>query len=263
MNRILRYRLSPIFAAVGLSCWSIQILSPVEATTAVMVTIASATWIIYPLDPILDPRDRNPGEGPRSWTAIRLLIAMILFVFAILDLRGETRLLAAIGLPVAICYAIPVGGRRLKDRSLTKIPFISLAVTVACVGIPWLQSNGDQPFQVAILFVTMFVLLCSNVLVCDLRDRQRDQLAGLQTLATESPATSLRIVRGLFMVICLLAWIGVLEPAAISMGQAVGLLLATVTLNIAARRSQQPIMTTLLADGSLILPALCGALIPG
>ena len=65
------------------------------------------------------------------------------------------------------------------------------------------------------------------------------------------------------MVICLLAWIGVLEPAAISMGQAVGLLLATVTLNIAARRSQQPIMTTLLADGSLILPALCGALIPG
>ena len=112
--------------------------------------------------------------------------------------------------------------------------------------------------------MAMLLLVTSNVIVCDLRDRVRDQLAGLKTLATERPASALKLIRGLFMVICLLASsIVVMEPTAISMGQGIGLLLATITLNIAASTKQQPILMTLLADGSLALPALCGALVPG
>jgi 4-hydroxybenzoate polyprenyltransferase len=264
MNRILRYRLSPIMATVGLSWWTIQVLPPFDGAVAVVIAIASATWIIYPLDPILDPRDRDPGEGMRSWTSIRLLVAMIIFVTATIDLRDETRLMAWIGLPLAALYAIPLQGKRLKDRSITKIPFISLAVTIACVGIPWLQSGGGQPLQITLLFMAMLLLVASSVMVCDLRDRVRDQLAGLKTLATERPSGTLKLIRGLFMVICLLASsIVVMDPTAISMGQGVGLLLATITLNIAASKKQQPIFMTLLADGSLALPALCGALVPG
>ena len=262
MNRILRYRLTTIVAAVALSCWVIQILSPIENSLSVLLTIGSATWIIYPLDPILDPRDRKPGEGVRSWTILRLIIALFVFFYAVHDLRSETELLAIIGLPLAICYAIPIRGKRLKDRSATKIPFISMAVSIACVGIPWLQSEGQQPLQAALVFATMFLLLSSNVIICDLRDRLRDQMAGLHTLATENPAASLKIVRCFFIFICLLAWIGVNEPTSLSMGQAIGILLATIFLNIAAIKNQQPIVTTLLADGALTLPALCGVMIP-
>ncbi|MGE4632871.1 MAG: UbiA family prenyltransferase [Planctomycetota bacterium] len=264
MTRILRYRLSPILATIGLSCLTIQVLSSVEAAVSVVVAIGSATWIIYPLDPILDPRDRNPGEGIRSWTSIRLLIALVVFVMAVMDLREETIWMASVGLPLAVLYAIPLQGKRLKDRSITKIPFISLAVTTACVGIPWLQSDGSQCLQIILLFMAMLVLVATNVIVCDLRDRVQDQLAGLKTLAIEKPAIALKLIRGLFMVICLLASaIVVTDPNAMRMGQGFGLLLATITLNIAASRNQQPILMTLLADGSLALPAICGAFAAG
>jgi len=172
--------------------------------------------------------------------------------------------MASVGLPLAVLYAIPLQGKRLKDRSTTKIPFISLAVTTACVGIPWLQSDGSQCLQIILLFMAMLVLVATNVIVCDLRDRVQDQLAGLKTLATEKPAIALKLIRGLFMVICLLASaIVVTDPNAMRMGQGFGLLLATITLNIAASRNQQPILMTLLADSSLALPAICGALAAG
>ncbi len=262
MNRILRYRITPIVAALGLSCWSLQIFSPVENPLMVLLAIGSATWIIYPLDPILDPRDRNPGENIRVWTVIRLLTALSIFVYSILELRTEAKYLAILGLPAAICYAIPFKGRRIKDRSLTKIPFISLAVSIACIGIPWLQSGGVQSLQAMVGFALMFLLLSSNVIVCDLRDRLGDQMSGLHTIATDRPATALKIIRGLFFLICLLAWIGINEPATISIGQGIGVLLATIVLNFAAVKNQQPVMTTLLADGALTLPALCGTVFP-
>lgn len=261
MNRILRYRISPIVATSALSYWAIQILGPIENGVSVVAVIASATWIIYPLDPILDKRDRIQGEDLRSWTVIRLIIAMMIFVFAIIDLRFQAQLLAIIGLPLAICYAIPLGGNRLKDRSVTKIPFISFAVTIACLGLPLLQANNQQPARVAFLFITMFVLSCSNVIVCDLRDRHRDKIAGLNTLATDRPAMALKILRALFILICILGWIGIHEPISISMGQTAGLLLATILLNYAAINDHPAVITTLIADGSLTLPALFGLLI--
>ncbi|MGE4619610.1 MAG: UbiA family prenyltransferase [Planctomycetota bacterium] len=261
MNRIIRYRLSSIAATVSLCWWAIQVVSPVESTAVILVVIASATWVIYPLDPILDPRDRGPGEGLRSWTTIRLSIAILVFVIALFFLTSEARTLASIGLPLAALYAVPFSGIRIKDRSAAKIPFIALAITTACVGIPWLQSNASVGLDLILLVTAMILLVISNVIVCDFRDRGRDELAGLKTLASTRPHAAIKITRLLFMMICFIAWIIANEPKTSSLGQALGLLLATLMLHIASKKSQQPILMTLLADGSMALPALFGMLL--
>ncbi|MBT6452434.1 MAG: UbiA family prenyltransferase [Planctomycetes bacterium] len=257
MKRLLRYRMTPILATGGLGGWSLLQLAPVEAAGSVLLCIAAATWIIYPLDPILDSRDRGPLEGPRVSTVIRLILAAVVFTLAILSLRLESRIFAVSGLLLALLYSVPVAGHRIKDYSAIKIPFISLAVSLACLGLPWLQSGSTSIRQAMVPFLVMLMMVMCNVIVCDIRDHRRDHAAGLKTIATRSLNVARRVVMLLALAIFGSTWWLLHESAGgDSMLAGVGPILAAMTLLLASKMEARPTEMTILADGSLTLPVL-------
>ena len=257
MKRLLRYRMTPILATGGLGGWALLLLAPVEAAGSVLICIAAATWIIYPLDPILDSRDRGPLEGPRVSTVIRLILAAVVFTLAILALRLESRIFAVSGLLLALLYSVPVGGHRIKDYSAIKLPFISLAVSLACLGLPWLQSGSTSIRQAMVPFLVMLMLVMCNVIVCDIRDQRRDHAAGLKTIATSSLIVARRVVILLTLAIFGSTWWWLQDSAGgDSILAGVGPLLAALTLLLASKMEAHPTVMTILADGSLTLPVL-------
>lgn len=253
MNRLLRYRLTPVLGAMGLGWWALQRLSPVESGGWVLVCIAAATLIIYPLDPILDPRDRGPLEGPRFWTSIRLILAAALFLISLMELRTVTQTVATSGLLLSLLYSIPFGAHRLKDHSALKIPFIGIAISLACLGLPWLQSDAAVLQDSMVLFSVMLLLVMSNVIVCDIRDHRRDTEAGLNTIATRN----LSLARNTVIVISLLICLSIQHlHGGESIIRGAGLVLAAVVLVLASRLDGKDTAMTLLADGAMTLPAL-------
>lgn len=258
MNRLLRYRLTPLIATTGLAYWSILMLAPLEASRSILLCIASATWIIYPLDPLLDPRDRGPMEGPRVWTLLRLVIATICFFVAILQLQTRSQILVICGILLSGVYSIPLGSFRIKDHWSIKVPFVSLAVSIACVGIPWLQSASELTPDHFLLAAVMSLLVAANVIVCDIRDGERDEMVGLITLATRSPSIARRIVLIISMLLIPSSWLlySVSETGArLSVG---GVLVSAALLVIASTCQRKPVLLTVLADGSLAIPAILG-----
>ena len=257
MKRLLRYRMTPILATVGLGSWALIQLAPVEAAGSVLICIAAATWIIYPLDPILDSRDRGPLEGGRASTVIRLILAAVVFTLAILDLRLGSRIFAVTGLFLALLYSVPVVGHRIKDHSAIKLPFISLAVSLACIGLPWFQSGSSSIGDALVPFGAMLMLVMSNVIVCDIRDHRRDQAAGLHTIATYSLLAARRIVLLLALLICgASGWLLLDSGGGRSSLAVLGLVLAALTLTRVSKMKKNTAAMTVLADGSLTLPAL-------
>jgi len=242
LNRLLRYRLTPVLGAIGLGWWALQRLSPVESGEWVLVCIAAATLIIYPLDPILDPRDRGPLEGPRFWTLIRLILAAALFVIALIS-----------GLLLSLLYSVPFGAHRIKDHSALKVPFIGIAISLACLGLPWLQSDSAVLQDSMVLFAVMLLLVMSNVIVCDIRDHRRDVEAGLNTIATRDLSRARNTVAVISLLICLS--IGYLHDGE-SILRGAGLVMAAVVLVLASRLDGKDTTMTLLADGAMTLPAL-------
>jgi len=249
LNRLLRYRLTPVLGAMGLGWWALQRLSPVESGEWVLVCIAAATLIIYPLDPILDPRDRGPLEGPRFWTLIRLILAVALFLIALMELRPVTRIVAATGLLLSLFYSIPFGA-----------PFIGIAISLACLGLPWLQSDSAVLQDSMVLFAVMLLLVMSNVIVCDIRDHRRDMEAGLTTIATRDLSRARITVAVISLLICIS--IRYLHDGE-SILRGAGLVLAAVVLVLASRLDGKDTAMTLLADGAMTLPALLELIISG
>ena len=260
LNRLLRYRLTPVLGAMGLGWWALQRLSPVESGEWVLVCIAAATLIIYPLDPILDPRDRGPLEGPRFWTLIRLILAVALFLIALMELRSVTRIVAATGLLLSLLYSIPFGAHRIKDHSALKILFIGIAISLACLGLPWLQSDSAVLQDSMVLFAVMLLLVMSNVIVCDIRDHRRDMEAGLNTIATRDLSLARITVAVISLLICIS--IRYLHDGE-SILRGAGLVLAAVVLVLASRLDGKDTAMTLLADGAMTLPALLELIISG
>ena len=238
---------------MGLGWWALQRLSPVESGEWVLVCIAAATLIIYPLDPILDPRDRGPLEGPRFWTLIRLILAVALFLTALVELRTVTRIVATSGLLFSLLYSIPFGVHRIKDHSALKIPFIGIAISLACLGLPWLQSDSTALRDSMALFSVMLLLVMSNVIVCDIRDHRKDSEAGLNTIATGNISRARNTVVVISVLICLSIQF---LHAGESILRGAGLVMAAVVLVLASRLDGRDSATTLLADGAMTLPAL-------
>ncbi len=258
MNRLLRYRLTPLIATTGLAYWATLMLAPLEESRSILLCIASATWIIYPLDPLLDPRDRGPMEGPRLWTLLRLVIATICFVVAIIQLRTQSQILVLCGIVVSGVYSIPLGSFRIKDHWSIKVPFVSLAVSIACVGVPWLQSASELSPDHFLLAAVMSLLVAANVIVCDIRDGVRDEVVGLITLATRSLSGARRIVLIISILLIPGSWLLYSVSESEVRISVYGVVVAAALLVAASAFQRKPTLLTVLADGSLAIPAILG-----
>jgi len=156
-----------------------------------------------------------------------------------------------------LLYSVPVAGHRIKDYSAIKIPFISLAVSLACLGLPWLQSGSTSIRQALVPFLLMLMLVMCNVIVCDIRDHRRDHAAGLKTIATRSLIVARRVVMLLTLAIFgSTGWLLQESAGGGSMLAGVGPVLAALTLLLASKLEAHPTELTILADGSLTLPVL-------
>jgi 4-hydroxybenzoate polyprenyltransferase len=150
-----------------------------------------------------------------------------------------------------------VAGHRIKDYSAIKIPFISLAVSLACLGLPWLQSGSTSIRQALVPFLVMLMLVMCNVIVCDIRDHRRDHAAGLKTIATRSLIVARRVVMLLTLAIVgSTGWLLQESAGSDSMLAGVGPILAALILLLASKMEEHPTELTILADGSLALPVL-------
>lgn len=135
--------------------------------------VASAAFFIYNLDRIRDV-DRDGASSPSRSTFIvrrRWVLARAAAVAAL----GVAGLIATAPTSVAL-LAVPIGTvglfhRRLKRGIRWKVAYVASAWTAACVGIPWLWTEGSHGIESA-LWALGFVgpSLVANLVASNLRD---------------------------------------------------------------------------------------------
>ena len=181
--------------------------------------IGTGAFIIYTLDRLRDTR-RDRTTSPDRTAFVERHRGRLTLALAAAAIGFGGLLFAAPRDVALLCVAIGTIGlfhRRLKRGAALKALYVSVAWSLACVGVPWLSAG--RPSTGGVTAAILFPPLLANLVASNLRDGEGE-------LLRHRPATLLTITRAIALAgvaaaalapptLRPLAWIAVAEWAAL------------------------------------------------
>lgn len=178
-----------------------------------LAALLIVTWMVYAFDRyVVHPEDL--AQAPSDLHLLRYArrhrnLFAWMFAAALLGgvalICGRRQLLAGFlwGALLGAAYVVdvPFVGTRLKSVPYLKtlyVPFVYISTTILLLGA---LPDGRRQWRLVAGFTLLFAL---NTIICDLKDRENDRLAGIKTLANLFPAAT--VVAGAQVLCALLGW---------------------------------------------------------